>query len=84
MQSALEASGFRVFPGVANYLLTYLPEESGYSSVGFIEACRARGLFVRDAQNMGVSLPSNAVRFAVRSVEENKTMLSVVDDVLSM
>lgn len=84
MQSALEASGFRVFPGVANYLLTYLPEESSYSSVGFIEACRARGLFVRDAQNMGVSLPSNAVRFAVRSVEENKTMLSVVDDVLSM
>jgi len=41
-------------------------------------------LFVRDAQNMGVSLPGNAVRFAVRSVEENKTMLSVVDDVLSM
>ena len=75
--------GFRVFSGVANYLLTYLPAESSYSSVGFIEACRAEGLFVRDAQNMGVHLPNTAVRFAVRSIDENKTMLGIVGSVLS-
>ena len=83
MHQSLEAMGFRVFSGVANYLLTYLPAESSYSSVGFIEACRAEGLFVRDAQNMGASLPNTAVRFAVRSVEENKTMLGIVDAVLT-
>ena len=83
MHRSLEAMGFRVFSGVANYLLTYLPAESSYSSMGFIEACRAEGLFVRDAQNMGVHLPNTAVRFAVRSVEENKTMLGIVEAVLA-
>ena len=67
MLSALESLGFRVFPSVANYLLTYLPPESNYSSTKFVEECKSFGLFVRDAQNMGVSLPSNAVRFAVRN-----------------
>jgi len=83
MQTTLEGLGFRVFSGVANYLLTYLPPASGFTSLRFIEACRAEGLFVRDAQNMGVMLPNNAVRFAVRSPEENKTMLSIVDAVLA-
>ena len=59
MQSALEkrlaSECSRASPIVA-HLFAW---ESSYSSVGFIEACRARGLFVRDAQNMGVSLPSN-------------------------
>ena len=83
MQQALEGLDFRVFSGVANYLLTYLPSASGYSSNRFIEACRAQGLFVRDAQNMGVMLPNNAVRFAVRSPEENETMLAIVQAVLA-
>ena len=84
MQQALDDLGFQVFSGVANYLLTYLPAASGYSSTRFIEACREQGLFVRDAQNMGVLLPNNAVRFAVRSPEENEKMLSIVDAVLAL
>ena len=84
MQQALDDLGFQVFSGVANYLLTYLPAASGYSSTRFIEACREQGLFVRDAQNMGVLLPYNAVRFAVRSPEENEKMLSIVDAVLAL
>ncbi len=83
MQNSLEALGFRVFSGVANYLLTYLPPDSGYSSIQFVEACRTKGLFVRDAQNMGVSLPNNAVRFAIRSVQENEQMLTIIGSVLS-
>ena len=83
MHSTLEGLGFRVFSGVANYLLTYLPAASGYSSIRFIEACREQGLFVRDAQNMGVMLPNNAVRFAVRSTEENEKMLSIVRSILA-
>ena len=83
MQTTLEGLGFRVFSGVANYLLTYLPASSGFTSTQFIETCRTQGLFVRDAQNMGVMLPNNAVRFAVRSPEENEKMLSIVDAVLA-
>tara|TARA_Y100001958_G_C21239829_1_gene567190 strand:- start:863 stop:2560 length:1698 start_codon:yes stop_codon:yes gene_type:complete len=83
MHSTLEGLGFRVFSGVANYLLTYLPAASGFTSTQFIETCRTRGLFVRDAQNMGVMLPNNAVRFAVRSPEENERMLSIVRSILA-
>jgi histidinol-phosphate/aromatic aminotransferase/cobyric acid decarboxylase-like protein/ribosomal protein S18 acetylase RimI-like enzyme len=82
MQKSLESIGFQVFPGVANYLLTYLPSDSGYSSTKFVEDCKSRGLFVRDAQNMGVSLPSNAVRFAIRSIDENKKMLEIITSIL--
>ncbi|MGB0950668.1 MAG: pyridoxal phosphate-dependent aminotransferase, partial [Poseidonia sp.] len=83
MNSILEGLGFRVFSGVANYLLTYLPPDSGFTSTLFIETCRTHGLFVRDAQNMGVMLPNNAVRFAVRSPEENEKMLSIVASILA-
>ena len=83
MHSTLEGLGFRVFSGVANYLLTYLPPNSGFTSTQFIETCRTRGLFVRDAQNMGVMLPNNAVRFAVRSPEENERMLAIVRSILA-
>lgn len=83
MQASLEALGFRVFPSVANYLLTYLPPESGYSSTAFVEDCRAKNLFVRDAQNMGVSLPRNAVRFAIRNEDENAKMIEIISALLS-
>lgn len=82
LQKSLESIGFHVFPGVANYLLTYLPSESGYSSTEFVEECKSRNLFIRDAQNMGISLPSNAVRFAIRSKSENKKMLEIVTSII--
>ena len=78
----LDLLGFRVFPSVANYLLTYLPEDCGHNSASFVEACKEAGVFVRDAQNMGVSLPSTAVRFAIRSAEENQRVLETVRAVL--
>ena len=78
----LDLLGFRVFPSVANYLLTYLPEDSGHNSASFVEACKEAGVFVRDAQNMGVSLPNTAVRFAIRSAEENQRVLETVRAVL--
>ena len=83
MHTSLESLGFRVFTGVANYLLTYLPEKSGFSSSQFIETCKSHGLFVRDAQNMGLELPSSAVRFAVRSPIENKAMLEIIGSVIN-
>jgi histidinol-phosphate/aromatic aminotransferase/cobyric acid decarboxylase-like protein len=72
-----------VLPGVANFVLTFLPKESGHTSHSFIEACKEKGIFIRDAQNMGVSLSDNAVRFAVRSQKENLKMMKCVQEVLS-
>ena len=72
-----------VLPGVANFVLTFLPKESGHTSHSFIEACKEKGIFIRDAQNMGVSLSDNAVRFAVRSQKENLKMMKCVREVFS-
>ncbi|DAC65126.1 TPA: aminotransferase class I/II-fold pyridoxal phosphate-dependent enzyme [Candidatus Thalassarchaeaceae archaeon] len=74
--------GFKVFPGVANFLLTTLPIDSNYSSSSFITESRNLGLFVRDAENMGVTLTNKSVRFAIRSSEENNRMLSLVRKII--
>jgi len=74
--------GFKVFPGVANFLLTTLPIDSNYSSSSFITESRNLGLFVRDAENMGVTLTNKSVRFAIRSSEENIRMLSLVRKII--
>ena len=74
--------GFKVFPGVANFLLTTLPIDSNYSSSSFITESRNLGLFVRDVENMGVTLTNKSVRFAIRSSEENNRMLSLVRKII--
>jgi len=83
LSNMLTDERFEVLPGVANFVLTFLPPETGYTSHTFIEACKERGVFIRDAQNMGVSLSDNAVRFAVRSSDENEKMMTCVREVLA-
>jgi histidinol-phosphate/aromatic aminotransferase/cobyric acid decarboxylase-like protein len=75
--------GFKVFPGVANFLLTELPVNSNFSSSSFISECRNHGLFVRDAENMGVTLTNKSVRFAIRSSEENSRMLLLIRKIIA-
>lgn len=83
MQRSLQELGFRVFPGVANYLLAYLPAESGFSSAEFVKKCTSMGLFLRDAHGMGVSLPNIAVRLAVRMAKQNEQLIHIVGCILS-
>ena len=82
LSQGLTDIGFKVFPGVANFLLTTLPIDSNYSSSSFITESRNLGLFVRDAENMGVTLTNKSVRFAIRSSEENNRMLSLVRKII--
>lgn len=84
MSEQLKQQEFSVLPGVANFLLTFLPDQTNHTSASFIEACKDRGVFIRDAQNMGVLLKDNAVRFAIRSSEENQRIIQCVSDVLAM
>ena len=79
----LQQQNFSVLPGVANFILTFLPKGTSHTSSSFIEACKEKGVFIRDAQNMGVSLGNNSVRFAIRTHEENKRILECVKQVLA-
>ena len=79
----LQQENFDVLPGVANFILTFLPKDTQHTSLSFIEACKEKGVFIRDAQNMGVSLGNNAVRFAIRTLEENERILECVQQVLA-
>ena len=79
----LQQENFDVLPGVANFILTFLPKDTQHTSSSFIEACKEKGVFIRDAQNMGVSLGNNAVRFAIRTLEENERILECVQQVLA-
>lgn len=83
LSEKLKQQSFTVLPGVANFLLTFLPENTHHTSSSFIEACKQRGVFIRDAQNMGVTLGDNAVRFAIRSSKENERIVECVKEVLT-
>tara|TARA_B110000444_G_scaffold259152_1_gene302004 strand:+ start:15624 stop:17387 length:1764 start_codon:yes stop_codon:yes gene_type:complete len=83
MGQQLTQQNFSVLPGVANFLLTFLPEDSQHTSSSFIEACKQKGVFIRDAQNMGITLGNNAVRFAIRSRDENQRIIQCVKEVLT-
>lgn len=73
----LSELGMQTCPGVANFVLSYLPD-NGPTAAVVVEACRSQGVFLRDAQRMGTALGSHAIRIAVKSAEENKTMLQVL------
>ena len=83
LSDKLREQNFTVLPGVANFILTFLPEETQHTSSTFIEACKQKGVFIRDAQNMGVTLGNNSVRFAIRSSGENERIIECVKEVLS-
>jgi histidinol-phosphate/aromatic aminotransferase/cobyric acid decarboxylase-like protein len=73
------ARGWRVVPGIANYLLAHLPE-LGPTADKLVAACQTRGLFMRDAVLMGSSLGPGAIRVAVKDAETNQRMLKIIDE----
>ena len=74
--------GFETYPSVANYILTRLPESIGLSSNQFIILCRQQDVFIRDAENMGVTLDSRYVRLAVKSRIENQRIIDCMTNLL--
>ena len=82
LNDALIKLGFTTFPSVANYILTKLPPSVAHSSNHFIALCRERDVFIRDAENMGVTLDSRYVRFAVKSRVENDKVINCLAELL--
>ena len=80
--TALQALGWRVFPGCANFLLCELPEH-GPTSAEVVHRARTLGLFVRDVQQMGTSLGPRALRVAVKDAATNAAIGRVLREVLT-
>ena len=83
LSTSLSQLGFKVYPGVANYILTELPRERSILSSEFVQSCRKQGIYVRDAENMGLTLNSSFVRFAVRLKEENDRIIRCVKEIMN-
>lgn len=77
----LTALGWKVLPGIANFLLCELPP-TGPTAGEVVRACRERGLFVRDAALMGVNLGSQFIRLAVKDAVTNRRMLRILREAL--
>ncbi len=69
-------------PGVANFLLTYLPDQVTDVPT-FLASCQQEGLFLRDVSNMGESLGKNAIRIAVKDEPTIDRMIGIIDKALA-
>lgn len=83
LAAELESMGWRPLPGIANFLLCELPA-SGPTAAEVVRACRARGLFLRDAGLMGANLGSRFIRLAVKDRKTNQRMLAILREVMAV
>ena len=66
-----------IVPGVANFLLFYLP--ANFPEKGeLLESCRQKNLYMRDVGNMGENLAGNAIRIAVKDELTNARMIHIL------
>jgi histidinol-phosphate/aromatic aminotransferase/cobyric acid decarboxylase-like protein/ribosomal protein S18 acetylase RimI-like enzyme len=79
----LEALGWEVLPGIANFLLCHLPAD-GPTAAWVAAECRKRNLFVRDAALMGSQLGTHALRIAVKGAATNRRMTEILRSVCAL
>ena len=78
---ALRMLGLDVFSGIANFVLGLLPID-GPDAATVVERCQRRGLFIRDAAQMGTRLGSRVVRVAVKDGPTNARMVEILAEAL--
>jgi histidinol-phosphate/aromatic aminotransferase/cobyric acid decarboxylase-like protein len=76
----LTALGWKVIPGIANFLLAHF-SENGTSAEGLIQECQRRGLFLRNAALMGSQMGSRAIRVAVKDAPTNARIVQIIEEV---
>ncbi len=82
LAAGLRAIGMRdIIPGIANFILFHLPD-GGPDGESMIRLCRNRGLFIRDASEMGTAMGDRALRIAVKDARTNQRMLEIMEDAL--
>jgi histidinol-phosphate/aromatic aminotransferase/cobyric acid decarboxylase-like protein len=77
LRAGLEAQGWDVVPGCANFLLCHLPP-SAPDTTKFVADLRKQGLFIRDVSDMGTTVGWRAVRVAVKDRPTNLRMLAIL------
>jgi histidinol-phosphate/aromatic aminotransferase/cobyric acid decarboxylase-like protein len=77
LQAGLEAQGWDVVPGCANFLLCHLPSTAP-DAASVVADLRKHGLFIRDVSRMGATLGPRAVRIAVKDRPTNLRMLALL------
>ncbi|MDB6155925.1 MAG: aminotransferase [Chthoniobacteraceae bacterium] len=77
LKAGIEALGWDIVPGCANFLLCHLPVP-GPSAAQLVEQCRPRGLYLRDAAAMSSQTGSDTIRIAVKDAETNARMLGIL------
>ncbi|MDD3276058.1 MAG: aminotransferase class I/II-fold pyridoxal phosphate-dependent enzyme [Kiritimatiellales bacterium] len=79
----LQQIGIReIIPGIANFILFHL-EDHHPDAATVIHRCREKGLFLRDASEMGSGLGNRAIRIAVKDAQANHRMLQILGTALS-
>ena len=81
MLGELEDIGLTCIPGVANFILAYLPTD-GPTAAEVVLDCREDGIYLRDAANMGSTLSPYALRIAVKSRVENTRIIQSISRVI--
>jgi histidinol-phosphate/aromatic aminotransferase/cobyric acid decarboxylase-like protein len=82
MQEGLHSIGIReIVPGEANFLMFHL-EESQPTAPQIINVAREEGVFVRDVASMSGTLPSHALRIAIKDPAGNKRVLQALQRAL--
>jgi hypothetical protein len=78
----LEALGWDIVQGVANFALCHLPP-NGPDAAAVVRQCRAAGLFLREAAAMGSRLGTHALRVAVKDAATNRRMIEIIREALA-
>jgi histidinol-phosphate/aromatic aminotransferase/cobyric acid decarboxylase-like protein len=76
----LASMGWDVLPGCANFLLVHLSAE-GPTATEWVDACRERGLHLRNAAGMSARFGDHALRVAVKDAATNRRMLKILRSV---
>jgi histidinol-phosphate/aromatic aminotransferase/cobyric acid decarboxylase-like protein len=77
LQQDLEALGWEVIPGCANFLLCHLPGR-GPDATEVSRRSRRAGLFLREVANMGSGLDRYALRVAVKDRQTNHRIREIL------
>jgi histidinol-phosphate/aromatic aminotransferase/cobyric acid decarboxylase-like protein/predicted GNAT family N-acyltransferase len=81
LAEGLQALGWQVVPGCANFLLAFLPA-TGPSAETLIQRCGERGLFLRNPAATCPALGPLAVRIAVKDAATQERMVSILQEVI--
>ena len=83
MRHDLQQLGLEVIPGVANFLLAFLPHQ-GPTAAEVTRRCRQWGVHLRDASSMGSQLGLHALRTAVKSPQQNQRIVAAIEKALQL